>query len=120
VSALLLGIGIPVVYFGEWLYMARRLYGRWRPYTEPLNCECSTYYRDGEHHTVRCYRRSVSIDTAGEAAAFAALAALLWPFILPYLLLARFIVAGAKPTTEELKAKIKRLEMELDQSWEDR
>lgn len=96
-----------------WLPASRMAYQRMRPWTEPLSCDTPHTCATGHRHS-SCYRRYGLIDTNAEAAAFAILQGLIWPLVLPWLLLCKIAAGGAKELPAERDARIERMERELD------
>jgi hypothetical protein len=111
VTALIV-VGSVLGYLALTLFTARWRYRAIRPYTEPL--ACTTRSLCGAQHFYSCYRRWGMVETKGEAVLFALLTGIVWPFILPAMLVARVVVAGGRQLPEELAAEIKRLEAEND------
>lgn len=105
---------ILVLYAAMILVTARWRYRVIRPYTEPLGCTTKPSCRE-KHRYPSCYRRYGQVDTTGEAVFIALLAGLIWPFIVPALLLRLLVTAGHRDLPEEVQAQIRRLEAESEQ-----
>jgi len=114
VSAELTAWLVVLGYLAMILLTARGTYRKIRPWTEPLSCKEVEYHRVNGTHMPRCYRRVEDVDTETEAIALSSLSGLMWPFIVPAVLAARFIKGGARPLPEELRAQLERLEAEND------
>ena len=137
----LIYVASAVVYAAGWLVMARYVYSRVRPYTEPVGCDrcfvCDgvpgpltvllpgapvprpplSGEERGGHCRAECWGQS-GTETDGGAVCAALAAATLWPAAVASWLLVMavywVVTAGAKGTLEEIAAKTGRLEAETD------
>ena len=99
-------------YLTVWLLTARFRYARTRLLSEPLNCEPSRYHV----HDNRCRAQKPGslIDSDGEAALYALMLGAIWPLTALACGALAVVMARPRETPAELRAKVARLERELD------
>jgi hypothetical protein len=121
-------VGSIASYLGTGLLTARKWYGHIRPWTEPLNCVRKPGCTEGRHWQYHrdsgrgCFRRWGTVDSEGEALAFAAVAGLVWlPFLLvsgSYLYVKCAVTADHPLLPAEKSAKLARETEELERELE--